>query len=77
MPDAFAYQEGLVVANSAGPLRVEVLARYGGPVTLTMVRAVGSFDLTPDEARRLVRMLSRAAVAARMVREEPPDTQSA
>jgi hypothetical protein len=46
MADAFAYQEGLVV-NSAEPLRVEVLALHGGPVTLTMVRAVGSFDLTP------------------------------
>jgi hypothetical protein len=76
MPDAFAYQEGLV-ANSAGPLRVEVLARHGEPVKLTMVRAVGSFDLTPDEARRLVRMVSRAAVAARRVREEPPATQPA
>jgi hypothetical protein len=76
MPDAIAYHEGLVV-ESAGPLRVEVLALHGGPVTVTMVRAVGSFDLTPDEARRLVMMLSRAAVAARMVREEPPDTQSA
>jgi hypothetical protein len=76
MPDAFAYQEGLVI-DSAGPLRVEVLARYGGPVTLTMVRAVGSFDLTHDEGRRLGMLLSRAAVAARRVREEPRDTQSA
>jgi hypothetical protein len=76
MPDPFAYQEGLV-ANSAGALRVEVLARPGGPVTLTMVRAVGSFDLTPDEARRLGMMLGRAAVAARKVPGEPPDTQSA
>ena len=76
MPDAFAYQEGLV-ANSAGPLRVEVLARHGGPVTLTMVRAVGSFDQTPDEARRLGMMPGRAAVAARRVPGEPPDTRSA
>jgi hypothetical protein len=76
MPDAFAYQEGLVV-NSAGPLRLEVVARHGGPVTLTMVRAVGSFDLTPDEARRLGMLLLHAAVAARRVRGEPPDTQSA
>jgi hypothetical protein len=76
MADAFAYQDGLV-ANSAGPLRVEVLARYGGPVTLTMVRAVGSFDLTPDEARRLGMLLGRAAVAARRVPGEPPDMQSA
>jgi hypothetical protein len=76
MPDPFAYQEGLVV-NSAEPLRVEVLARHGGPVTLTMVRAFGSFDLTPDEARRLGMLLARAAVAARRVPGEPPDTQSA
>jgi hypothetical protein len=76
MPDAFAYQEGLVV-NSAGPLRLEVVARHGVPVTLTMVRAVGSFDLTPDEVRRLGMLLLHAAVAGRRVRGEPPDTQSA
>jgi hypothetical protein len=76
MPDAFAYHEGFVV-KSAGPLRVEVLVPHGGPVTLTMVRAVGSIDLTPDEARRLATLLSRAAVAARKAQGEPPDTQSA
>jgi hypothetical protein len=76
MPDAIAYHEGLVV-ESAGPLRVEVLALHGGPVTLAMVRAVGSFDQTPDEARRLGMMLGRAAVAARRVPGEPPDTRSA
>jgi hypothetical protein len=76
MPDAVAYQEGLVV-NSAEPLRVEVLALHGGPVTLTMVRAVGSIDLTPDEARRLGMLLARAAFAARRVRGQPPDMQRA
>jgi hypothetical protein len=76
MPDPLAYQEGIVV-NSAEPLRVEVLARHGGPVTLSMVRAVGSIDLTPDEARRLGMLLVHAAVAARRLRGEPPDTQSA
>jgi hypothetical protein len=76
MPNAFAYQEGLVV-NSVEPLRVEVLARHGGPVTLTMVRAVGSIDLTPDEARRLGMLLVQAAFAARRVRGQPPDMQSA
>jgi hypothetical protein len=76
MPDAFAYHEGIVV-NTAEPLRIEVLALHGGPVTLTMVRAVASIDLTPDEARRLGMLLARAAVAARRVRGEPPDTQTA
>ena len=76
MPDAFAYQEGLV-PNSAGPLRVEELARHGGPATLTMVHADGSIDLTPDDARRLGMLLARAAVAASRVPGEPPDTQSA
>jgi hypothetical protein len=76
MPDAIAYHEGIVV-NSAEPVRVEVLALHGGPVTLTMATAVRPIHLTPDEARRLATFLSRAAVAARRVRGEPPDTQSA
>jgi hypothetical protein len=65
------------LSTAPGPCAWKVLAFHGGPVTLAMVRAVGFIDLTPDEARRLGMMLAGAAVAARRVPGEPPDTQSA
>jgi hypothetical protein len=34
MPDAIAYHEGFAL-DTIEPLRVEVLALHGGPVTLT------------------------------------------
>jgi hypothetical protein len=52
--------------KTAEPLRVEVLALHGGPVTLTasIAAAVETIHLTPDEARRLGMLLARAAIAA-------------
>jgi hypothetical protein len=78
MPDAITYQDGFDL-KTAEPLRVEVLALRGGPVTLTasIAAAVETIHLSPDEARRLARLLAHAAVAARRVRGEPPDTHSA
>jgi hypothetical protein len=65
MPGAIAYQDGFDL-NTTEPLRVDVLALHGGPVTLTAstVAAVQSIHLTPDQARRLALLLNRAAVAA-------------
>jgi hypothetical protein len=46
---------------------VEVLAIHGGPVTLTasIAAAVETIHLTPDQARRLAELLTRASIAAR------------
>jgi hypothetical protein len=78
MPDVIAYHDGFAL-DTVEPLRVEVLALHGGPVTLTasISAAVETIHLTPDQARRLGMLLGRAAVAARRVPGEPPDTQSA
>jgi hypothetical protein len=78
MPDAITYHDGFDL-KTAEPLRVEVLALRGGPVTLTAsIAAAGeTIHLTPDEARRLARLLAHAAGAARGARGRPPDTQSA
>jgi hypothetical protein len=75
MPDAIAYHDGFDL-NTAEPLRVEVLAIHGGPVTLTasIAAAVETIHLTPDQARRLARLLANAAIAARKAQGQPPDT---
>jgi hypothetical protein len=66
MPDAIAYHDGFDI-NTAESLRVEVLAIHGGPVTLTasIASAVGTIHLTPADAHRLARLLTRASIAAR------------
>jgi hypothetical protein len=66
VPDAIAYHDGFDL-NTAEPLRVEVLANHGGPVTLTasIAGAVETIHLTPDQAHRLARLLARASIAAR------------
>ena len=58
-------QDGFDLKTSE-PLRVEVLALHGGPVTLTasMLAAAPSMYLTPGEARTLAVLLARAAGAA-------------
>jgi hypothetical protein len=78
MPDAIAYHDGFDL-DTVEPLRVEVLALHGGPVTLTATisAAVETIHLTPDQARRLGVLLARAANAAHRARGEPPDTQRA
>jgi hypothetical protein len=65
MPDAIAYHDGFDL-NTAEPMRVEVLAIHGGPVTLTasIAAAVETIHLTPDQARRLAGLLARASKAA-------------
>jgi hypothetical protein len=65
MPDGIAYHDGFDL-NTAEPLRVEVLAIHGGPVTLTasIPAAVETIHLTPDQARRLAGLLARASIAA-------------
>lgn len=70
MPDAIAYHDGFDL-NTAEPLRVEVLAIHGGPVTLTasISAAVETIHLTPDQARRLARLLASASIAARVAPE--------
>jgi hypothetical protein len=75
MSDAIAYHEGFNL-NTAEPLRVEVLAIHGGPVTLTAstAAAVETIHLTPDQARRLATLVARAAIAARTERGRRPDT---
>jgi hypothetical protein len=75
MPDAMAYHDGFDL-KTAEPLRVEVLALHGGPVTLTasIAAAVETIHLTPDEARRLGTLLARAAIAAGGPGERRPDT---
>lgn len=75
MPDAFAYHDGFDL-NTVEPLHVEVLVIHGGPVTLTASTqaAVESIHLTPDQARRLGGLLTRAAVAADWERGRRPDT---
>jgi hypothetical protein len=76
MPDAIAYHDGFDL-KTAEPLRVEVLALRGGPVTLTasIAAAVETIHLTPDQARRLAMLLARAAIAAGGARGRPSDTQ--
>jgi hypothetical protein len=66
MPDAFTYHDGFELITTE-PLRLEVLAFQGGPVTLTAstVAAVESIHLSPDQARRLALLLVRAAASAR------------
>ena len=78
MPDVFAYRDGFDL-NTAEPVRVEVLVLRGGPVILTAstAAAVETIHLTPDQARRLARLLATAAVAARRAQGQPPDTQIA
>ena len=78
MPDAITYHDGFDL-KTAEPLRVEVLALRGGPVTLTasIAAAVETIHLTPDQARRLARLLAGAAIAARRAQGQPPATQSA
>jgi hypothetical protein len=77
MPDAFAYHAGFDL-KTAEPLRVEVLAHHGGPVTvrISMAPTIESIHLTPDEARRLGMLLAHAAAAARRKEGQRPDTQS-
>jgi hypothetical protein len=64
MPDGIAYHDGFDL-NTAEPLRVEVLAIHGGPVTLTasIPAAVETIHL-PDQARRLAGLIARASIAA-------------
>jgi hypothetical protein len=66
MPEAIAFHDGFDL-NTAEPLGVEVLAIHGGPVTLTasIAAAVETIHLTPDQARRLAKLLARASIAAR------------
>jgi hypothetical protein len=71
VPDATAYHDGFDL-DTAEPLRVEVSALHGGPVTLTASIPLKSIPLTPGEARRLGTLLARAALAAR--RGEGPRT---
>jgi hypothetical protein len=75
MPDVFAYRDGFDL-NTAEPVRVEVLVLRGGPVILTasIAAAVETIHLTPDQARRLARLLASAAIAARGAQGQPPDT---
>jgi hypothetical protein len=75
MPDTIAYHDGFDL-RTAESLRVEVLALRGGPVTLTasIAAAVETIHPTPDQARRLARLLARAAIVARRAQGQPPDT---
>lgn len=75
MPDAIAYHDGFDL-KTAEPLRVEVLALRGGPVTLTasIAAAVETIHLTPDQAGRLARLLASTAIAAHRAQGQPPDT---
>jgi hypothetical protein len=64
VPDDTTYRDGFDL-DTAEPVRVEVSALYGGPVTLTASPPVKSIPLTPGEARRLGTLLARATTAAR------------
>ena len=66
MASAIAYKEGFDLKTTE-PLRVEVLALRGGPVTLTasMLAVAQSIHLTAAEARTLAQLLAHASIAAR------------
>jgi hypothetical protein len=64
VPDDTAYHDEFDL-DTAEPLRVQVWALQGGPVTLSASMPVKSIPLTPGEARRLGTLLARAATAAR------------
>jgi hypothetical protein len=43
-------------------------------LTASIATAVETIHLTPDQARRLARLLASAAIAARRAQGQPPDT---